>query len=67
MVVERTREEILVRIPANVDVSELQGMLDYLHYKEMTAKSMAKQSDVNALSKEVNQSMVAKIKKERAL
>lgn len=67
MVVERTKEEILVRIPANVDVSELQGMLDYLRYKEMTAKSKAKQAEVDELAKDVNKLMVDKVKKERRL
>jgi hypothetical protein len=62
MTLERTDKEILVRLPAYVDLSELQNMLDYLQYKEVTAKSTAKQSDVDKLSKEINKSIWAKIK-----
>lgn len=67
MIVERTNNEILVRLPSNVDLSELQDMLDYLRYRELTANSKAKQEDADKLAKEVNTSMWNKIKKERNL
>ncbi len=67
MIVERLKDEILVRLPSNVDLSELQDMLDYLEYRELTSKSKAKQEDVDKLSKEVNSIMWAKIKKQRDL
>jgi hypothetical protein len=62
MILERTTNEILVRLPANVDLSELQDMIDYLRYKELTASSVAKQSDVDELSKTVNRSIWSKVK-----
>lgn len=62
MILERTKNEILVRLPAYVDLTELQNMLDYLRYKELTAKSTAKQSDVDELSRVVNKSMWSKVK-----
>lgn len=61
MILERTKNEILVRLPANVDLTELQNMLDYLNYKELTAKSKAKQTDADELSKLVNKSIWDKI------
>lgn len=67
MIVERTNNEILVRLPSNVDLSELQDMLDYLKYRELTANSKAKQEDADKLAKEVNSSMWDKIKKQRNL
>ena len=67
MIVERTNNEILVRLPSNIDLSELQDMLDYLNYRELTANSKAKQIDSDDLAKEANASMWAKIKKERNL
>ena len=67
MILERTKDEILVRLPAYVDLTELQNMLDYLRYKELTAKSMAKQVDVDELSKAVNKSMMTKVKIHRGL
>jgi hypothetical protein len=65
MIVERSHNEILVRLPSDVDLSELQDMLDYLKYRELTANSKAKQEDVDKLAKEVNSTMWNKIKKQR--
>lgn len=65
MILERTKDEILVRLPAFVDLTELQNMLDFLQYKELTAKSTAKQSDVDELSKAVNNSIWTKAKARR--
>ena len=62
MILERTKGEILVRLPAYVDLSELQNMLDFLHYKELTAKSKAKQTDADELSRAVNKSIWTKVK-----
>jgi hypothetical protein len=67
MILERTNNEILIRLPSNVDLSELQSMINYLRYKELTAKSKGKQLDADELSDEVNQSMLSKIKKQRRL
>ncbi len=67
MILERTKNEILVRLPAYVDLTELQNMLDFLQYKELTAKSTAKQSDVDKLSKSVNKSIWAKVKTSRCI
>jgi len=53
MTIERTAEEIIIRLPNYVDTEGLQKLVDYLTYKESTAKSKAKQSDVDKLSREV--------------
>lgn len=62
MILERTKKEILIRLPLNVDLSELQDMLDYLNYKELSSKSKAKQSDVDKLSRVINKSMMKKVR-----
>ena len=53
MKIERTSSEVIIRLPSYVDTDWLQRLVDYLTYKEVTAKSKAKQSDVDALAKEV--------------
>ena len=53
MKIERTSNEVIIRLPSYVDTDGLQRLVDYLTYKEATAKSKAKQSDVDALAKEV--------------
>jgi hypothetical protein len=65
MILERTNNEILVRLPAYVDLTELQNMLDYLEYKEITAKTKATQKDVDELSDTVNKSIWKKFKTQR--
>jgi hypothetical protein len=67
MILERTQDEIVVRLPAYVDLSELQNMLDFLRYKELTAQSKAKQTDVDELSESVNKSIWNKVKVRRNL
>ena len=65
MILERTENEILVRLPANVDLTELQNMLDYLEYKENTANTKASQKEVNELSEEVNKNIWSKFRAQR--
>ena len=67
MILERTKDEILVRLPSNIDLTELQNMLDFLLYKELTSKTKAEQADVDDLSKTVNKSIWTKIKGKRGL
>ena len=40
MLIERTADEIIIRIPSYVDADGLQRMVDYICYKEATAKSV---------------------------
>lgn len=66
MILERTETEILVRLPLNVDLTELQNMIDFLRYKELTANSVAKQKDADLLAEEANRSMIKKFRAKRA-
>jgi len=65
MIHERTKDEILVSLPANMDIIELQNMLDYLDYKEKTANSKATQKQVDELAQTVNQKIWTKFKAQR--
>jgi len=53
LLIERTGGEIIIRLPSYVDTNGLLRLIDYLTYKEATAKSKAKQADVDALAIEV--------------
>ena len=53
MLIERTSTEVIIRLPSYVDTKGLQRLVDYLSYKEVTAKSKAKQTDVDKLAKNV--------------
>lgn len=50
MLIERTNNEVIIRLPSNVDTEGVQRLVDYLIYKEATANSKAKQTDVDKLS-----------------
>jgi hypothetical protein len=62
MIIERTSKEVIIRLPSYVDTSGLQRLVDYLTYKEATAKSKAKQADVDTLAAEVKKGWWAKNK-----
>ena len=53
MIIERTSKEVIIRLPAYVDTEGLQSLIDFLTYKEATAKSKVKQSDIDQLAKDV--------------
>ncbi len=49
MIIERTESEIIIRLPGDINIDELQDMTDWFQYKEITRNSKAKQADVDAL------------------
>ena len=53
MVIERTEDEVIIRLPAYVNTDGLQQLVNLLVYKEVTAKSEATQEAVDGLTKEV--------------
>jgi predicted trehalose synthase len=53
MLIERTPKEVIIRLPASVDTTGLQRLIDYLTYREVTANSKATQDQVDKLSKEI--------------
>ena len=53
MVIERTKKEVIIRLPSYIDTEGLQNLINYLVYKEATDKSQAKQDDVDKLAKEI--------------
>ena len=52
MLIERTSKEVIIRLPASVDTTGLQRLVDYLIYKESTSNSNATQEQVDKLAKE---------------
>lgn len=56
MTIERTSSEIIIKLPSYVDIEGVQRLLDFLLYKELTAKSEATQAQVDELVKEVKKS-----------
>ena len=53
MIIERTKDEIIIRLPLDINIDDLQDMIDWFQYKELTRNSKAKQEDVDALVNQV--------------
>jgi len=60
MLIERTKNEVIIRLPATVDTEGLQRLVDFLVYREATSRSKATQEDVDRLAKEVKKGWWAK-------
>ena len=45
MLIERTNDEVIIRLPNYVDTENLQKFINLLVYKEAVAKSQATQAD----------------------
>lgn len=65
MIIERNKKEILVRLSAQTNTSDLQEMLDFLEYKELVSKSKATKTEIEELTKQVNRSITEKVRKSR--
>ena len=63
MLIERTSREVIIRLPASVDTTGLQRLVDYLSYKEATANSKATQEQVDKLASEVKKGLWKKNRK----
>ncbi len=67
MIVERQKNEILVRFSSRMKTSRIQTILDYLRYEELTSKSTATEDDVDKLIKEVKKGRWNRTKEELGL
>ena len=53
MIIERTKNEVIIRLPGTIDTSDLQEMVDFIRFKEITSKSKASKEGVEVLLKEI--------------
>ena len=67
MIVERKKNEILIRFKAGTKTSKIQSILDYLRYEELTSKSIATEDDVDKMVGEVKKGRWEKVKKQIGL
>lgn len=54
MLVERTNKEVIIRLPASVDTEDLQDILNYACYKELTANFKTGQKEVDKIANNIN-------------
>lgn len=63
MLVERTKKEVIIRLPASVNTDDLQDFLNYARYKELTATFSVPQQEIDKLAAKVSSNWWAKNKK----
>ncbi len=56
MQIERTNNEILIRLSAGTDLIGLQRILDYLKFREIASKSKASQEQIDEIATESKKS-----------
>ena len=49
MIIQRTTKEVIIRLSPDVNTEELQKMINFARYKELTAKFKVPQIEVDAL------------------
>jgi hypothetical protein len=54
MIIESKKDEIIIRISADVNLDDIQKSLDFIRYKEIMSKSKATQADADKLAEEIN-------------
>jgi hypothetical protein len=63
MQIERTDKEVIIRLPASVNTEDLQELLNYARYKELTSKFSVSQKQADKLASQVNKSWWTKNRK----
>ena len=64
MLVERTDKEIIIRLPASIDTEDLQDLLNYARYRELTDGVKVSQKEADKLSSQINKNWWAKNRKQ---
>lgn len=54
MTVERNKKEIIIRVPSSVGTKDLQDLLNFIRYQELTVKARVKQAEVDELANSIN-------------
>ena len=53
MIIERTKSEVIFRLPSATNIDDLQDMADLFEFKELGSKSKASQKQVDNLVKDI--------------
>ena len=67
MIIERTDEEVIFRLPSNTKLEELQEIADLFSFKEIAKKSKASQTEVDELVKKIEKGRWNKAKRKLGL
>ncbi len=54
MTIQSINNQIIITLPASIDLEGVQRLINYLLYKEATKDSKARQEDVDKLARAIN-------------
>lgn len=54
MTVERKKDEILIRLSANLDLKKIESMVEYFNLVDILSQNKGKEEDAIQLAREVN-------------
>jgi len=60
MIIERTKDEVIIRLKSTVNTEELQELANLLRYKKITSKYNTRQEDVDKLASDINKNWYKK-------
>ena len=60
MIIERINDEVIIRLPSTIKFGEVQRIIDMILYKEATARSTARQSDIDIIAQNAKKGWWAK-------
>ena len=63
MIIERTKKEIIFRLPSNIKIEILQDIAELFEFNEIAKKSIANQKEVDELVKTIKKGRWTKTKK----
>ena len=67
MTIERTKNEVIFRLPSNINLDDLQDFADYFQYRTIANKSKASQTEVDNLVKDIKKGRWDKTRKQLGL
>ncbi len=67
MTIEQTDKEIIIKIPSSTNIDEVQNLINFIRFREITSKSKASQKDVDKLVSKVKGKEAVKIRENRRL
>lgn len=67
MRIERTKNEVIIKLSGNLNIDDLQDLADFFEFMESSKKSKATQADVDVLVKTIKKGRWAKTKNEIGL
>ncbi|WP_181304005.1 hypothetical protein [Rufibacter sp. XAAS-G3-1] len=67
MMIDRTEDEVIFRLPSTTNVDDLQDIADLLEFEETSKKSKATQKEVDSLVKEIKKGRWAETKAKTGL